>query len=158
MNYIICDDSASLSWSLAVVTVACRGLAVEYALVSRHTTCKLFLSVGLSLLDLDTPEQWAASRWGVPRSVVASIDYTLGSSSKKIFQHLHKCISTHTQLVTRQRPTGHSHIMPRFSRIGFLKNFVNLSFILHTPINLTLQHHLLLYPHLFFAISNSYIT
>ena len=53
-----------------------------------------------------------------------------------------------------KKQTGQSHIMPRFSGIGFLKNFVNLSFILHTPIHLTPQHLFLLYPHLFFILSS----
>ena len=44
--------------------------------------------------------------------------------------------------------------MPRFSGIGFLKNFVNLPSILHSPIHLTPQHHFLLYPHLFFTLSS----
>ena len=44
--------------------------------------------------------------------------------------------------------------MPRFSGIGFLKNFVNLSCILHSPIHLTPQHLFLLYPHLFFTLSS----
>ena len=44
--------------------------------------------------------------------------------------------------------------MPQFSGIGFLKNFVNLSSILHSPIHLTPQHLFLLYPHLFFILSS----
>ena len=44
--------------------------------------------------------------------------------------------------------------MPLFSGIGFLKNFVNLSSILHSPIHLTPQHLFLLYPHLFFTLSS----
>ena len=44
--------------------------------------------------------------------------------------------------------------MPRFSGIGFLKNFASLSSILHSPLHLTPQHLFLLYPHLFFTLSS----
>ena len=44
--------------------------------------------------------------------------------------------------------------MLRFSGIGFLKNFVNLSFILHAQINVALQLLFLLYPHLSFTKSS----
>ena len=44
--------------------------------------------------------------------------------------------------------------MPRFSGIAFLKNFVSLSSILHSPIHMTPQHLFLLYPHLFFTLSS----
>ena len=77
----------------------------------------------------------------LPQSITHSVH-----RRKRSFNTIHKCSSTHTQLVTRQRLTGHSHIMPRFSGIGFLKNFVNLSCILHSPIHLAPQHLFLLYP------------
>ena len=44
--------------------------------------------------------------------------------------------------------------MLQFSGIGFLKNFVNLSFILHAQINVALQLLFLLYPHLSFTKSS----
>ena len=46
--------------------------------------------------------------------------------------------------------------MPQISGIGCLKNFVNLSFSLHTPINLTPKHLFLFY--LFFTQSSKLIS
>jgi len=43
-----------------------------------------FFQLVFVIFDLDTLEQWVASRWGVRQSVVASIDYTLGSQRLNI--------------------------------------------------------------------------
>ena len=57
----------------------------------------------------------------------------------------------HSRLKITDRSFTHH---ARFSEIGFLKNLVNLSCILHSPLHLTPQHLFLFYPHLFFPLSS----